>query len=94
MPSNHTTLFASFNQQYKVDRRTLRAWATILTLTNNSALWLLRFRTSDAAEPAIVHALTRLGVLRDQVRDQWRHCTLEPAASQLYRNAHAPAGAA
>ena len=37
------TVYACFNQLYKIDPRTFDAWARLLQLNSDSVLWLLRF---------------------------------------------------
>lgn len=44
--SKEMFVFANFNQIYKIDPCTFRAWMSILKRTPNSILWLLRFPAS------------------------------------------------
>jgi protein O-GlcNAc transferase len=37
------TVYACFNQLYKIDPKTFDAWARLLQLNSGSVLWLLRF---------------------------------------------------
>lgn len=62
LPTWPRVIYCNFNQQYKVDAPTLRAWVQILEQVPDSVLWLLRFGTSDAAEVTIVKEAEKLGL--------------------------------
>jgi protein O-GlcNAc transferase len=62
LPPRPACVFVSPNQLYKVDPRTLAAWAHILAAVPGSVLWLLRFPPAGEARLRAALATTGAGV--------------------------------
>jgi len=62
LPPEASVIFCNFNQQYKVDAPTLKAWVQILMAVEGSVLWLLRFGTSNAAEVTLLREAQKMGL--------------------------------
>ena len=55
-------IYCNFNQQYKVDAPTLKAWVQILMRVPGSIMWLIRFGTSNAAEETLRAEALQMGL--------------------------------
>jgi len=80
LPSEPRVIYCNFNQQYKIDGPTLRAWVQILLAVPGSVLWLIRFGTSDAAESALREQAAKMG-LEDAVN---RIVFTDPVSRRLH----------
>jgi len=62
LPAEATVIYCNFNQQYKIDAPTLKAWVQVLRQVPGSIMWLLRFGTSNAAEVTLRNEAVRMGL--------------------------------
>mmetsp|Transcript_21307 Transcript_21307/g.70625 ORF Transcript_21307/g.70625 Transcript_21307/m.70625 type:complete len:924 (-) Transcript_21307:72-2843(-) len=62
LPPEAKIIYCNFNQQYKVDPPTLKAWVQVLLSVPGSVMWLIRFGTSNAAEEAIQREAEKMGL--------------------------------
>ena len=62
LPRDASVIYCNFNQQYKVDAPTLKAWVQILMRVPGSIMWLIRFGTSNAAEETLRAEALQMGL--------------------------------
>lgn len=79
LPPDATVIYCNFNQQYKVDAPTLKAWVQILMQVEGSVMWLLRFGTSNAAEETL-----KLQALSFGLDDPDRIVFTDPVARRIH----------